>query len=287
MEITVTSVCFPNVLTAVQAYNSTFFIKDGHGTVLPPVVLPFQNFKGIKGLAQVVQTQLNAATLMAWTVTPNELTNKLTFALPNTITTTYSLVFTSQVYNGSTVNAYASACKLLGFRQTDVFTITPTSPSIVSSVPCQASGASLVYIATDLFSLEGATVDLFGNTKRGSLLAKIQLTDAPWTVSTYQDQLTTFSLKLPAYNVSQLTVYLLNEELQPTGMPIDWSMSAIVRYYSAAPYVEMQQSLNRMEELLKFVYLTLRHNAEDEREREKAKRIAQRNAEALQGRAIE
>lgn len=263
MELTITSVCLPNMLTYVQAFNSTCFVTSSSGNIFP-VVLPQANFKGLAGLASVLQATMTAALSGAWTVTAVPLTNKLTITAPANLMGTYTLTFTDAKINGLVNQAFASNCRLLGFRQTDVVQFTAGS-SQSSTVPCQASGANLIYIACDLFSLDACTVDVFGSARRGTVLAKLQLTDAPWTTSTYQDQLTTFSLKLPAFNISQLTVYLLNEYLAKPNMPVDWSMSGIVTYYSPSPWVQVNQKLDEISQTLKYIWLSHQHASDDQK----------------------
>ena len=286
MSIAISTVCFPNCITNVQNYNRLFFVKDGHGNVYP-VPLPIGNFKGLKGLASTVAAALNQYTLLSWTVTPNEPTNTLTFALPSTITTTYQVLFTDQYVNGTLQQCYASACKLLGFRQSDAMILTPTVPTINSTVPCQASGANMVYIACDLFSLESASVDLFDNTRRGSLLGKLQICDAPWTTATYQDQLTTFELKMPAFSVAQFTVFLLNEELQKVEMPVDWNFSAVVRYFGPSPIADIAQRLVAMEELLRYINLKQDYQRDDYKKQLKVQNELRNALEQYQGRRTE
>lgn len=286
MDIAVTSVCFPNMITAVNLVNSRFFVIDGSGNVFP-IQLPFQNFKGLSGLAAVLQSALISATLQAWTVVPaNNNTNTLTFTLPSTITTTYTFVFTDTVVNGAAVRAYTSACKLMGFRQGDVMTATAAQPTITSTVPCQASGSNIVYIMCDLFSLEGATIDVLDNTRRGSILAKLQICDAPYTTATYQDQLTTFKLKMPAFSVSQFTVLLLNEELQKVNMPVDWSFSAVVQYYGQSPLNDIGHRLIAIEELLRYMFVKMQHDGEDAAKQARIQNDLKRTLERFQGQAL-
>lgn len=263
MELAITSVCFPNMLTAVQSFNSTCFLTltASGSTVVFPIVLANQNFKGLSGLAGVLQAAF-AVTNAAWTVTANTTTNKLTITAPANLMGTYTLTFTDTIVNGLLVPAYASCCGLMGFKQSDVLTFV-AGQSVTSTVPCQASGANLIYIACDLFSLDGATVDVFGSQRRGTLLGKLQLTDAPWTVSTYQDQLLTFRLRMPAFNISQMTVYLLNEYLQKPGMPIDWSMSGVVTYFTPSPMIQINQKLDEVVQLLKYLWLSEQHAHDD------------------------
>lgn len=288
MELTITSVQFPNVLTAVQDYNSTFFIVTAGVAV--PVVLPKKNFKGLgtatTGLAAIVQNAMVAATYSAWNVSADTSTNTLTFTAPASLTAPASMVFTTQVVNGLNVDPLASACNLLGFKQGEVKTFN-AGQSVTSSVPCQASGASTVYIACDLFSLESATVDIFGQQRRGTLLGKLNVTDAPWTVSAYQDALTTFSLKMPAYNVAQLTIYLLNEYKQPCGMPIDWTMSGVVTYYKPSPWIELNQKLESISQTLTYLWLQTKHAAEDQAKRAKLQAKAAQDLAVFQGRPLE
>lgn len=286
MDIAVTSVCFSNCITAVQNFNSRFFVIDGSGVVYP-IQLAYQNFKGLAGLATVIQSALTSATFLAWSVTPNALTNTLSFTLPSSITTTFTLMFTDRYINGQLVRVYSSACKLMGFRQSDVMTLTPTSPTVTSTVPCQASGANIVYIMCDLFSLEGATVDVLDGTRRGSLLAKLQICDAPYTTATYQDSLTTFKLKLPAFNVSQFTVLLLNEDLQKVGMPVDWSFSAVVQYYGQSPLNDIGHRLIAIEELLRYMFLKMQHDGEDAAKQARIQNDLKRTLERFQGQSLE
>lgn len=264
MELAITSVCFPNMLTAVQSFNSTCFLTytASGASVVFPVVLANQNFKGLSGLANVVQTAFVAATSVAWTVVANATTNTLTFTAPSNLLGTYTLTFVDTLVNGLFQKAYASSCGLLGFKQTDILTFV-AGQAVTSTVPCQASGANLIYIACDLFSLDGATVDVFGSSRRGTLLGKLQITDAPWTTSTYQDQLLTFRLKLPAFNISQMTVYLLNEYLQKPGMPVDWSMSGVVTYFTPSPIIQINQKLDEVVQYLKFMWISEQHAHDD------------------------
>lgn len=274
MELAITSVCMPNMLTFVQDFNSTCFMTSSAGTF--PIVLPKANFKGLAGLASTLQTQLAAQLAAPWKVTSDATTNKLTITAPSNLIGTYTLSFTDAKINGVFYKCYASSCRLLGFRQSDIIPFS-AGQSQTSTVPCQASGANLIYIACDLFSLDACTVDVFGSSRRGTVLAKLQLTDAPWTTSTYQDTLLTFTLKLPAFNVSQLTVYLLNEYLQPPQMPVDWSMSGIVTYNTPSPWIQVSQKLDSIAQTLTYLWLSHKHAAEDEKKvaREQMKTLRQ------------
>ena len=275
MELTITSVCLPNMLTFVQEFNSTCFMTSSSGNVFP-IVLPQANFKGLAGLATVLQNSLVSALSGAWSVTAVPATNKLSITAPGNLVGTYRLSFTDILINGVINKPYASNCRLLGFKQNDVKAFS-AGQVVSSTVPCQASGASLIYIACDLFSLDACTVDVFGSSRRGTVLAKLQLTDAPWTTSTYQDALMTFSLKLPAFNISQVTVYLLNEYMQQPQMPVDWSMSGIVQYYSPSPWIQVNQKLDEISQTLKYIWLSHKHASDDQRAigREQAKTLKQ------------
>ena len=283
MELVITSVQFPNVLTAVQDYNSTWFLING--TTVTPVVLPKQNFKGLAGLASAAQAALVSATSAAWNVAANTPTNTLTFTPPGTLSTSVQFAFTKQMVNGLWQDPLASACNLLGFNQSIVYTV-PAGGTLSSPIPCQASGASTVYIACDLFSLDSATIDIFGERRQGSLLAKLNVTDAPWTVSAYQDALTTFSLRMPAYNVAQLTVYLLNEYQQPCKIPIDWTMCGYVNYYAPSPWIELNNKLDAISQTLTYLWLQSKHSAEDAAKRAKLQAKAAKDFEQFQGRSL-
>lgn len=286
MELTITSVQFPNVLTAVQNYNNTFFLVSTSGAV--PIVLPNQNFKGLSGLAQTITTALVAATGGAWTVStqPNNPNNLLSYTAPANLTQPVQFVFTTTLVNGLLHDPMASACNLMGFKQNDVMTFT-AGQTRTSTVPCQASGASTIYIACDLFSLDSATIEVFGQQRQGSLLGKLNVTDPPWTVPAYQDQLSTFTLRMPAYNVSQLTIYLLNEYRQPCQMPCDWTMSGVVTYYQTSPWVALNQKIDTIAETLTNLWLTVYHSAQDEAKRAKLQAKAARDFEEFQGRTVQ
>ena len=275
MELTITSVCLPNMLTFVQPFNSTCFMTCSSGNVFT-ILLPEMNFKGVAGLATVLKNAVVVALSGAWDVTPVPETNTLKITAPGNLVGTYRLSFTDLKINGIYTQCYASSCRLLGFRQSDVVAF-GAGQVVSSTVPCQASGASLIYIACDLFSLDACTVDVFGSARRGTVLAKLQLTDAPWTTSTYQDALTTFSLKLPAFNISQLTVYLLNEYCAKPGMPVDWSMSGTVQYYSPSPWIQVNQKLDEISQTLKYIWLSHKHASDDQKAigREQAKTLKQ------------
>lgn len=284
MELVITSVQFPNVLTAVQDYNSTWFIIDGNQAT--PVVLPKQNFKGLAGLAAAAQAALVAATSAVWGVSAVTSTNTLTFTAPATLKNPVQFAFTKQLVSGLWQDPLASACNLLGFDQSTTYTI-PVGGTLSSPLPCQASGASTVYIACDLFSLDSATIEIFGERRQGSLLAKLNVTDAPWTVSAYQDQLSTFRLRMPAYNVAQLTVYLLNEYQQPCKMPVHWTMCGVVNYYSPSPWIELNSKLDAISQTLTYLWLQNKHAAEDSAKRAKLQAKAARDFEHFQGRTLE
>jgi len=289
MEISVTSVCFPNVITAVQPYNNTFFLMNSG--IIYPVTLPITNFRGLSsnststGLVDFIKAAMVAATNVAWTVTGVPLTNTITISAPSTLVGTWTMLFTSQTVGGVFTNAYASACGFLGFKQSDVKTFV-ASQTVASTVPCQASGASNIYIACDLFSLDSAVVDLYGSTRRGALLAKLNITDAPWTTSTYQDQLQTFSLRLPAYNITQLTVFLLNEYLQAPNMSLDWSFSGTCTYYSPNPIVEINNKLDNISQTLSYIWLSQKHAHEDQKKQARLKAKAAKDFEDFQGRRV-
>ncbi len=285
MELAITSVCLPNAITAVQTYNSTCFITSSTGLNIP-VILPQVNFKGLAGMAALFKQQLVAATSVAWDVSADSQTNTIAITAPANLIGSYTLSFNDKVVNNLTYPVYASSCRLLGFRQRDTVTFTANT-SQRSTVPCQASGASLLYIATDLYSLDACTVDLFGTTRRATVLAKLQIVDAPWTVSTYQDSLTTFRLKLPAYNISQFSVFLLNEYMQPPNLKIDWSMSGVCTYYSPSPLLKLDQKLDEVLQTLKYIWLQQKHNGDDQKKIERQRLKALHNLEIIQGRSVQ
>ena len=286
MDLQVQSVVFPSVLPAVQAgSNDTFYIIAPTGKTA--VRLPQGNFTGgLAGVATTVKTALNAYTFQQWDVTANITTNTLTFTAPAALTARVYFSFQDQVINNTTYPVNASACSLLGFPQTEE-PIFAAGQSVTSTQPCQASGPNNVIIACDLYSPDAATVDLFGSTRRGSVLAKINLVDQPWTNSTYFDPSGTFRLRLPAYNISQFTIYLLNEDLQIAEMSIHWSMSGTVTYYTPSPMIQIQQTLESINQTLTYIWLDNKHGREDSKKHAKQQLQAIHNLQELQGRLLE
>lgn len=280
VELTVTNISFPNVLTAVQDFNSSFFVMGG-GQLLR-ASLPLRNFNNIKDLADTLAALLVQLTSASFKVTSDSTTNKLTITAPSTLQGSYVISFTDQVGQSK---LRASACKLLGFRKTDVLTFTANTV-YTSSVPCAVSGPMNIYMCTDIYSPEAATIDLFDSSTRGSILAKLTLTDAPWSISSYQDQLRAFTIKLPACNLNSFTVFLLNEELEPCGLPLDYSMTMTATYYRPSPLVEMNQKLDGIQQTLTNLWMQTMYHAEDEKKRAKLQAKAARDLELFQGRPL-
>lgn len=291
MTFAITSVCFPNTIFAVHPFNETFFVLRGTGGSRQalPIKLPRTNFKALSGLASTVQALLIAATLVTWSVTALPETNTLKFTLPSTTTDTFAFSFTPQYVNGVLTDPQTSACKILGFKQTDVPTFSAASGALTrtSSQPCQASGPGLVYIACDLFDIDSQALDMFSNTRRGTVIGKLQLTDDPYTVSTYQDTTCTFQVRLPPVSINEITVFLINEERQAVGQQLDWSMSGIVKYYGASPFPELYNRLNRLEDLATYILLALQNMHRDQKKLAKLKAQAATAYEEFQGHALE
>ncbi|MGV0964294.1 MAG: hypothetical protein ACOYBT_10490, partial [Polynucleobacter sp.] len=281
IELCVTNISFPNVLTAVQPFNSGFNIIGGGLT--SRATLPLRNFTGIQDVASELANTLVGLTSANFTVTANKTTNKLTIKAPPTLQGTYIISFTNIA---GFANISASACKLLGFRKTDPpITLTPNSV-VTSTVPCAISGPMNIYMCTDLYSPEASTIDLFNSTSRGSVIAKLTLTDPPWTISSYQDPLKAFTLRLPACNLNTFTVFLLNEEKELCGLPLDYSMTLTCTYYKPSPLIEMNQKLDGIQQTLTYLWLQTKHHAEDQRKQAKLQAKAAADLEAFQGRAI-
>lgn len=280
VELAVTNISFPNVLTAVQDFNSSFFIAGGGQTIR--AALPLRNFDNIKDLASTLAALLVAKTSANFTVVADRTTNKLIITAPSTLQGTYIISFTDKV---NQQRLRASACGLLGFRQADVLTFT-AGTVYTSFVPCAVSGPMNIYLCTDLYTEEAATVDLFGSSVRGTILAKITLTDAPWSISSYQDSLKAFTLKLPACNLNTFTVFLLNEALEPCGMQLDYSMTLTATFYRPSPLMEMNQKLDVIQQTLTNLWMQTMYHAEDEKKRAKLKAKAARDLEIFQGREL-
>lgn len=280
IELAVTNISFPNVLPAVQDFNSSFFIVGGGQTLR--VSLPLRNFASLKDLASTLAGLLVKYTSASFTVTFDTTTNKLAITAPSTLQGTYNISFQDQA---TFARLRASACKILGFTKTDVLTFTGGT-TVTSTVPCAISGPMNLYFCSDLYSPEAATVDLFDSSSRGSILAKLTLTDAPWTISSYQDQLKAFTLKLPACNLNAFTVFVLNEELLPCGMPLDYSMTMTCTYFKPSPIIEISQKLDEVLEKLTFIWMQLKQHGDDERKRAKLQHKAARELEEFQGRSL-
>lgn len=281
IELAVTNISFPNVLTAVQDFNSRYFVTGGGQTVQG--TLPFQNFTNIEDVANVLATQLVSLTASSFTVVANRKTNKLTITAPATLQGTYVLDFQNKV---GFRKIGASACKILGFTQQDVLSFTANTVW-TSTVPCAISGPMNIYVMTDIYSPDAATIDLFDSSTRGSILAKLTLTDAPWSISSYQDSLKAFTLKLPACNLNSFTVYTLNEDLEPCGLPLHYSMTLTCTYYRPSPLIEMNQKLDEVLEKLTYVWMQLKQHGDDERKRAKLQARAARDLEEFQGKSLQ
>lgn len=280
IELAVTNISFPNVLTAVQDFNSSFFITGGGQTIRAS--LPIRNFTNIKDLAGTLSALLVQNTASNFKVTADSTTNTLTITAPSSLQGTYLLSFQDKP---SFLKLRASACKLMGFRKTDVLTFTGGTVC-TSTVPCAISGPMNIYICTDIYSPEAATIDLFDSSTRGSILAKLTLTDAPWSISSYQDQLKAFTLKLPACNLNSFTLFTLNEELEPCGLPLDYSMTMTCTYFKPSPLVEINQKLDEVLEKLTYIFIQLKHQGDDERKRAKLQAKAAQDLEEFQGRRL-
>ena len=138
LSIQVKQVVVPNTWYLINSSNNTFVVDDGTDKT---VTLTPGNYASLTALATELKTQMDSATILAWTVSADSQTNKLTFSTSQDFDITVSnasladvLGFVSGTNYVSSSNSLTSAncCNILGTQYIDVVSSISTHSNVSS-----------------------------------------------------------------------------------------------------------------------------------------------------------
>ena len=198
-----------------------------------------------------VRTLLSAlqALLVGWTVGYSTLTNTFTFTSPND-GLTYTMLFDTP------------SCELLGFRLGDRKEVTYAAP-ITSDIPVKVSRENVVLIHATFPKQKFSVIDNIQSSqmRESDILCKIPIDKPPFDNLTWRvNDLDINSFFLSAQQLSQVRIYLTDENNRPLPLPYDWTMTIRVDYFEGVDHVEgIQESVQRISDYLRLMVIDKMH----------------------------
>lgn len=233
IRVTVLDVVINRSWSNVREGNNMFTVQRGTGPV-QPLYLSF-------GYHTVLTLRTNLQQLLAgWAVTYNKLLNGFTLQPPND-GQTYKLGFPQPSH------------QFLGAAAGSAPTATFAAP-FVSPLPVMVSTVSVVRIHSDLPRTVNSSVD---NTFAGTsdILCNVPVCCPPFDYVIYKGNREEYSYLLTVKDLTQVTLYVTDQEGRTLQVPLDWSITLKIDYLSTSTLDSIRTGVQRLADYGQYMVL--------------------------------